>query len=187
VLGHDFESLTSALHYQSLAISNIPRRVGQRALGGNVEMVAYQENDVVNLQNANGDTVTVIRHRMLRDGNCWNRCVGKVKELVGHSIPLTTKNLTTVGFGANLIVRYRQAQRSQKRKRDECVDFATLTDRAGRPHLVATKPTLRDGNNDTRIAAIMNELVSLGIEPTQRKLRKLRISARSLTLFQEHK
>jgi hypothetical protein len=179
VLGHDPEFLASALHYQGIRVTGLPDYIHKQ-----MEVTPQiQLNDLVTLKAANNASVSLERHNVLRDGQSQSYLDQRVRQLKQKDIPVTNINLRRLGFGGSTIQTYRQQQRNLKRSRDESVEYVQVKDRDGSWHPIAKKPKLRDGRTLQRIGEIRYQLCCHNIEPTNRVLRSLGISARSLKQF----
>jgi hypothetical protein len=178
VLGHNPDFLTSALHYQGIDVQGMPDRVATET-----PVTAHTQSDPVVLSTTTREAVSLERHHVLRDGQAQSYIDRRVLEMQSKDVPVTDVNLRRLGFGGSTIQTYRQRQRTLKRTRDETVDYVLLKDRNGGLHPVAKKPKLRDGQTLHRVGLKVCELQSLNIEPTNRTLRSLEISARTLKLF----
>jgi hypothetical protein len=180
VLGHNPDFLASALHYQGVDVQGMPDRVVTEP---SPSVTAHTQSDPVALSTATHGVASLERHHVLRDGQAQSYMDKRVLEMQRKNVPVTDANLRRLGFGGSTIQTYRQRQRTLKRTRDETVDYVLLKDRDGGLHPVAKKPKLRDGQTLHRVGLKVCELQSLNIEPTNRTLRSLDISARTLKLF----
>ena len=182
VLGHDPEFLNSALHYQGIHVYGMPNRVDCEP-----PVPPQVRSDPVTLLSTTKDIVSLERHNLLRDGQAQAYLDRRILEMQKKHVPITNANLRHLGFGGSTIQSYRQRQRSLKRSRDDRLEYVQVKDRDGALHPIAKKPKLRDGRTIQRIAEIHYELCSHNIEPTDRVMRSLGISARSLQQFRRQR
>jgi hypothetical protein len=180
VLCHKPGIMSCAHHYTGMNILGLPPKCSDLFVDvARIERVDNEQPHVV-LEDAAGQAQSFARHVPKEHALPASEVI-LVHEngMVNRNTVPTPERLMAVGFGRRTV----DAHRKRKRNVDESVLVAMIADRTGKLHRIERNSKKRDGKVLQRLLLATRELKGNGIDVTDRTLRRLGFSARTLVAW----
>jgi hypothetical protein len=175
VLGHAIGALSCAHHYTKMNILGLPSQ-HQFIDVARVEPVV-DERPHVTLESKSGELQSFARHvpkqYMLPSSDV---ILAHENAMINKNTTPTPARFVALGFGRRTV----DAHSKCKRRMNDTDLFAMIADRTGTLRRISRNPRKRDGRVQQRLLLVITELKDNSIDVTNRTLRRLGFSARTV-------